>query len=396
MSFSSFAAGFLPLEEKLEIIRSKSNLYIGIPKETSYQEKRIALTPDSVQTIIAHGHRVLIESGAGLDATFEDADYVKAGAEITNDTAKVLGCPIILKIEPLTLSEIEYVQPKSIVISAIQIKTQSKGYFEKIAEKKIIALAYEFIQDTDGCYPCVRALSEIAGTASILIASELMINNPVARGMLFGNITGVRPTEVVVLGAGTVAEYAVKTALALGASVKLFDNSITKLRRLQNNINQRIYTSTLQEKALLKALMRCDVAIGAVRGQNRAPIVVTQTMMEHMKKGAIIVDVSIDTGGCFESSEITTHDHPFFIKNDVIHYGVPNIPSRYARTSSMSISNMIEPILLEIAENGGVENSIKHNPGVREGVYCYYGIMTKKSIADWFDLNYRDINLIVF
>ena len=213
--------------------------------------------------------------------------------------------------------------------------------------------------------------------------------------MLFGNITGVRPTEVLILGAGTVAEYAAKTAIALGASVKVFDNNITKLRRLQTNLGTPIYTSTLQQKTLLKALMRCDVAIGAKRGNTRAPILVTQTMMENMKKGAVIVDVSIDTGGCFESSEVTTHEKPTFIKNDVIHYCVPNIPSRYARTASMSISNMLEPILLEIAENGGVEKSIAYNKGIREGVYCYSGILTKKNIADWFGLEYRDLNLLL-
>src|SRR5690606_21087226 len=193
-----------------------------------------------------------------------------------------------------------------------------------LATKRITALAFEFIKDEDGSYPAVKSLSEIAGTAAIHIAAELMINQNIGKGLLFGNITGVPPTEVVILGAGTVAEFAARTALGLGASVKVFDNSITKLRRLQNTLNQRIFTSTIQEKSLLKALRRCDVAIGAMRGKNRTPVVVTETMVEHMKKGAVIVDVSIDTGGCFETSEITTHDKPTFIKNNVIHYCVPN------------------------------------------------------------------------
>lgn len=396
MALSSFASvGYIPLEEKLEIPIHKSALHIGIPKERYYQEKRIALTPDSVQSLVNNGHRVLIESDAGENATFSDADYIKAGAEITTETDRVFKCPILLKVEPLSDEELNKVQPKTIVISALQIKTRNKEYFEKLSQKKVIALAFEYIQDVDGCYPAVRALSEIAGTASVLIASELMANTNISRGMLFGNITGVRPTEVLILGAGTVAEYAAKTAIALGASVKVFDNNITKLRRLQTNLGTPIYTSTLQQKTLLKALMRCDVAIGAKRGNTRAPILVTQTMMENMKKGAVIVDVSIDTGGCFESSEVTTHEKPTFIKNDVIHYCVPNIPSRYARTASMSISNMLEPILLEIAESGGVEKSIAYNKGIREGVYCYSGILTKKNIADWFGLEYRDLNLLL-
>lgn len=396
MSISSFSSSaFMPLEEKLEVPIHKSSLHIGIPKEKYYQEKRIALTPDSVLSLVNNGHRVLIESGAGESATFSDAEYVKAGAEITKDVERVFKCPLILKIEPLSFEELELVQPKTTIISALQIKTRNKEYFEKLRQKKIVALAYEYIQDADGSYPAVRALSEIAGTASIIIAAELMANTQTSRGMLFGNITGVRPTEVLILGSGTVAEYAARTAIALGASVKVFDNNITKLRRLQNNVGMPIYTSTLQQKTLLKALRRCDVAIGAKRGSTRAPIIVTQTMLENMKKGAVVVDVSIDTGGCFESSEVTTHERPTFIKNDVIHYCVPNIPSRYARTASMSISNMIEPILLEIAENGGVEQSISYNKAIREGVYCYAGMVTKQNIADWFGLDFRDLNLLL-
>lgn len=386
----------LPQEEKLEIINHKSDLFIGIPKETAYQERRICLTPDAVSSLVSHGHRVMIEAGAGESSSYSDKDYSEAGAEVTNDTKKVFTCPIILKVEPATLPEIEMMNPQTIIISAIQLKTQRKAYFEALALKRITALAFEFIKDEDGSYPAVKSLSEIAGIASVHIAAELMINQNIGKGLLFGNITGVPPTEVVILGAGTVAEYAARTAIGLGASVKVFDNSITKLRRLQNTLNQRIFTSTIQEKALLKALRRCDVAIGAMRGKNRTPIVVTETMVEHMKKGAVIVDVSIDTGGCFETSEITTHEKPTFIKNNIIHYCVPNIPSRYSKTASLSISNIITPFLLQIAEDGGIESAIRCNRGLKNGIYFYHGLLTNKSIADWFNLEHRDINLIVF
>ena len=386
----------LPQEEKLEIARHKSDLFIGIPKETSYQERRICLTPDAVSSLVFYGHRVMIEAGAGLSSSYTDKEYSDAGAEVTNDTKKVFSCPMILKVEPPTLAEIDLMNPQTILISAIQLKTQKKSYFEALATKRITALAFEFIKDEDGSYPAVKSLSEIAGIASIHIAAELMINQNIGKGLLFGNITGVPPTEVVILGAGTVAEFAARTALGLGASVKVFDNSITKLRRLQNTLNQRIFTSTIQEKSLLKALRRCDVAIGAMRGKNRTPIIVTETMVEHMKKGAVIVDVSIDTGGCFETSEITTHDKPTFIKNNVIHYCVPNIPSRYSKTASLSISNIITPFLLNIAEDGGIESAIRCNRGLKNGIYFYHGLLTNKSIADWFHLEHRDINLIVF
>lgn len=397
MSLSPFTKEqLLPQEETLEIAKQKSELFIGIPKETSHQERRICLTPDAVNSLTSHGHRVMVEAGAGESSSYSDKEYSDAGAEVTQDPKRVFGCPMILKVEPASLSEIEMMYQNTIIISAIQIKTRNKDYFEALTKKKITALAFEYIKDEDGTYPAVKSLSEIAGTASILIASELMIANQFGKGLLFGNITGVPPTDVVILGAGTVGEFAAKTAIGLGATVKVFDNSITKLRRLQNNLNQRIFTSTIQPKSLLKALRRCDVAIGAMRGIERCPVVVTDTMVEHMKKGAVIVDVSIDTGGCFETSEVTTHEKPTFIKNNVVHYCVPNIPSRYSKTASLSISNIITPYLMQIAEDGGIESAIRCNKGLKNGVYMYHGILTNKAIGDWFGLSDSDINLIVF
>jgi alanine dehydrogenase len=386
----------LPQEEKLEVARRKSDLFIGIPKENSYQERRICLTPDAVNSLTYQGHRVMIESGAGQSSSYSDKEYADAGAEVTKDTQKVFSCPMILKVEPPTLAEIAMMTPQAILISAIQLKTRKKAYFEALTQKKITALAFEYIKDEDGSYPAVKSLSEIAGTASILIAAELMITNEFGKGLLFGNITGVPPTEVVILGAGTVGEFAAKTAIGLGATVKVFDNSITKLRRLQNNLNQRIFTSTIQPKSLLKALRRCDVAIGAMRGIDRCPVIVTETMVEHMKKGAVIVDVSIDTGGCFETSEVTSHEKPTFIKSNVLHYCVPNIPSRYSKTASLSISNIITPFLLQIGDDGGFESAIRCDKGLKNGIYLYHGILTNKAIGDWFDLPDSDINLIVF
>lgn len=397
MSFSPFSKfELIPQEEKLEVARHKSQLFIGIPKETSFQERRICLTPDAVASLVAQGHRILLEAGAGESSSYSDQEYNEAGAEITHDTAKVFQCPMIVKVEPPTFDEIEMMTPEAILISAIQIKTRKKQYFEALASKKITALAFEFIKDDDGSYPAVKSLSEIAGTASILIAAELMINQHVGKGLLLGNITGVPPTEIVIIGAGTVGEFAAKTAIGLGANVKVFDNSITKLRRLQSNLQQRIFTSTIHQKSLLKALRRCDVAVGAMRGKDRTPVVVSETMVEHMKKGAVIVDVSIDSGGCFETSEITTHERPTFIKNDVIHYCVPNIPSRYSKTASLSISNILTPYLLQIAEDGGIESALRCQKGLKNGVYFYHGILTNQSLGDWYGLPSRDINLIVF
>ncbi len=389
-------AQLLPQEETLEISKQKGELFIGIPKETYFQEKRICLTPDAVAAVVANGHKVLVEKGAGSEAGFSDRDYSEAGAQLSNDTKKIFGCPTILKVEPPTMEELELINPKTVLISALQLKTRQKSYFQALAKKKITALAFEFIKDEDHSYPAVKALSEIAGTASVLIAAELMVNAKKGNGLLFGNISGVPPVEVVVIGAGTVGQFAVRSALGLGANVKVFDSSITKLRNLQSNVGQTLYTSTIQPKNLLKALRRCDVAIGAVRGSNRSPIIVTKTMVENMKKGAVIIDVSVDMGGCFETTEMTSHDQPTHIKYDVIHYGVPNIPARYPKTASISISNIFTPYLLEIAECGGLENAIRFDNGLRNGLYFYRGILTNKAVGDWFDMPYSDLNLLIF
>ncbi|MUU77182.1 alanine dehydrogenase [Winogradskyella endarachnes] len=396
-SLSPFTkAQLLPQEETLEILKQKGELFIGIPKEAHFQERRVCLTPDAVSALTANGHRVLLESGAGEGANFKDKNYSEAGAEVTKDTAKVYSCPIILKVEPPSLDEIKLINPQTLLISALQIKTQNKVYFEALAKKRITALAFEYIKDDDGQYPAVSSLSEIAGTASILIASELLSNVNGGNGLMMGNINGVPPTEVMILGAGTVGEFAARSAIGLGANVKVFDSSITRLRRLQNNLGRTIYTSTMQPKNLIKALKRCDVAIGAVRGTNRAPIVVTESMVDHMKSGSVVIDVSIDMGGCFETSEVTTHDKPIFNHNGVIHYCVPNIPARYSRTASVSISNIFTPYLLEIGEYGGIENAIRFDRGLKNGLYFYHGILTNKSVAEWFGLDYNDANLLIF
>ena len=396
-SLSPFSkAQLMPKEERLEVSKDNVQLRIGLPKERSFQEKRICLTPDAVSALTNNGHQVIIEAGAGNNAAFEDKEYSEAGAEISNDTAKVFACPVILKVEPPTLGEIKMLKPNAILISALQLKMQEKAYFEALREKKITALAYEFIKDNDGAFPAVRQLSEIAGAASILIASEIMSITNAGNGLMLGNISGVPPTEVVIIGAGIVGESAAKSALGLGANVRVFDNSITKLRCLQANIGKRVYTSTMQPKNLMKALMRCDVAIGATKGKNRAPVLVNEAMVELMKQGAVIIDVSIDMGGCFETSELTTHDHPTFEKHGVIHYCVPNIPARYSRTSSVSLSNIFTPYLLQIAEAGGLENAIRQNMGLKNGLYVYHGVITNKSVSNWFDLDASDLNLLIF
>ncbi|MDV7188354.1 alanine dehydrogenase [Lutibacter sp. TH_r2] len=384
----------IPQEETLEIAKSKGELVIGIPKETHYQEKRVCLTPDAVGALTAQGHKFVIETGAGEGANFSDTEYSEAGAKISYDEKEAFGCHIILKVEPPSLEEIEYINPQSVLFSALQLKTQTKKYFEALASKRITALAFDYIRDEHGIYSIVKSLSEIAGTASILIAAEMLSKASNGNGLLLGNISGVPPTEVVILGAGTVGEFAARSAIGLGANVRVFDNSLTKLRSLQQRLGRPIYTSTIQPKTLLKSLMRCNIAIGAIRGVSRSPVFVNESMVEQMKDGAVIVDVSIDRGGCFETSDVTTHKNPTFKKHGVIHYCVPNIPSRYSRTASVSISNIFTPYLMNIAEEGGFENAARLDKSLQKGMYFYHGILTNRTVADWFGLPFRDINLL--
>ena len=386
----------LPQEEMLEVKKSKDELLIGIPCETSYQEKRVCLTPDAVSTLAAHGHRVLIESNAGANANFSDNDYSEAGGEITNDTAKVFACDTVIKIAPPTFNELSLMQPGSVLFSALQLKTRSQDYFKQLTKKKITGLAFEFIKDHYNSYPIVKALSEIAGKSTVLIASELLTNLTDGNGLLFGNVSGVPPTEVLILGAGTVGEFAARSSLGLGADVKIFDSSLTRLRNLQRSLGHEVYTSTFQPSILKRCVARADVLIGAVKGKNRSPVIVTEEMVQSMKTNAVIIDVSIDMGGCVETSEITTHDHPTLKKYDVFHYGVPNIPSRYARTSSISMSSIFTPYLVHIGNQGGLENAIRNDSGLRNGLYNYHGVLTSKSVANWFNISYRDPNLLIF
>jgi len=383
----------IPQEERLAVATEQKSLKIGLPKERVFQERRICLTPDDVAVLVANGHQLLIEAGAGDEANFSDKDYSEAGAEIIYDTREVFSCPIVLKIEPPTYEEIDYLSHKATLISGLQINTQDKAYFEALAEKQITALAFEHIKDEEDNYPIRESISEITGIASVLIAAELISE----RGrLLFGNITGVPPIEVVLLGANEITEAAAKTALGLGANVKIFAKSLTKLKEIKRYLPASVYTSSLQPKLLKKALIRCNVLIGAMRGETRSPIVVSEDMVQLMKRGAVIVDTSIGTGGCIETIQVTTLDNPTYIKHNVLHYGVPNLPSRYAHTASFSLSNIVMPYLLKIGEEGGIENTLQIDKGLRNGLYLYRGILTDTTISKWFGIPCKPLHLLFY
>src|ERR1700760_563441 len=384
------------LEETLDIKPKGVPLHIGIPRETAFQENRIALTPDAVGGLTSHGDNVVIEHNAGEAAHCRDKDYSEAGARIVYEKAEVLKAPILVKSAPVIEEDLPLLQLNQIVISPIHLSAMRAELLQKMMDKRITGISFENLKDDSGTYPIVRSMSEIAGSAVMLVAGQYLGSANRGKGVLLGGISGIPPTKVIILGAGIVGEYAARAALALGASVKVFDNSVSRLKRLQNNIGFRIYTSVIEPRILSKQLKSCEVAVGALSSQSgRTPVVVTEEMVSNMRTGSVIIDVSIDRGGCFETSEITSHEHPVFIKYGVIHYCVPNIPSGFARTASQAISNVITPLLLEASEEGGFDNLVWHKIHLRSGIYMFKGALTNFHLSQRFDLKYTDLNLLI-
>jgi alanine dehydrogenase len=387
--------GLQPMENPVMVANKRAKLFIGIPKERTFQEHRIGLAPESIRTLIANGHRVVIERNAGHDSHFYDTDYSEAGAEIADGPQEVYKADVIIKIAPPQLEEIEMMQTGQTLISPLHLPTIKKEYIQHLVRKKITAMAFEYAKDEAGLFPFVRAMSEIAGNSVILLAAEFLSNANEGKGILLGGISGVPPAKVVILGAGVVGTYAAKAALGLGALVSVFDNNVYKLMRLQEKINARVFTSTISPPILEQELQSADVAIGAIHSKlGRTPVIVTEDMVSKMKAGSVVIDVSVDQGGCFETSEITTHAHPTFKKYDVIHYCVPNIPSRVSRTASAAFSNILTPILLRCGEVGGFKNLLYEDAGIRCGVYLYQGNLTNEHLAGLFGIKHSNLDLL--
>jgi alanine dehydrogenase len=394
--FVSPSLTYETLEEKLDIKPKKEAMCIGIPKEDSFNENRIALTPDAVSVIVANGHEVNVETNAGIGANYSDRDYSEAGAKILYDKKEVFECDILVKSAPVSEEDCELLKLNQYIISPIHLAVMKKEILTKMMKKKITALSFENLKDDSGHNPIVRSMSEIAGSAVMLIAGQYLNSANGGKGVLVGGISGIPPTKVIIIGAGIVGEYAARTALAMGASVKIFDNSIYRLKRLQNNIGVRMWTSVIEPKILAKQLKTCDVAVGALSNDGgRTPMVVSEQMVSDMRPGAVVVDVSIDHGGCFETSVVTSHEKPTFTKYDVIHYCVPNIPSGFARTASQAISNVLMPLLMETADDGGIESVIWYKINIRSGIYLFKGALTNFHLSERFNLKYTDLNLLI-
>jgi len=389
-------ASMHPQEQLLEVRKRRHAFFIGLPKEISLQENRISLTPDAVGLLVYNGHDVWVETKAGVGSKFSDKQFSDAGAKIVYSPQEVYQADVILKIEPPTLEEIELMHAGQTLISALQLGHLKVESLQAMLKKKITALAYEFIEDKVGGMPIVRAMSEIAGSTVMLIASEYLSTANNGKGVILGGITGVPPTKVVVIGAGTVAEYAVRCALGLGADVQVFDNHIYKLRRIKHLLGQQIYTSTIDTITLSDALKSADVVIGALRAEKgRARHVITEEMVTQMKTDSLIIDLSIDQGGCIETSDITTLSKPVFRKHGVIHYCVPNVASRVAHTAATALSNIFTPTILRAAEEGGVEAMIFSHKWFMKGVYTYKGGLTNEHVARKFGIKHKNIELLM-
>lgn len=387
-------ASLTPQEKLLEVKKNKHSFFIGLPREISLQENRISLTPDAVAILVNNGHEIWVEAKAGLGSKFTDKQYSDAGAKIVYSPQEVYKADVILKIEPPTLEEIDMMHSGQTIISALQIGQLKVEVLQAMLKKKVIALAYEFIEDKVGGMPIIRAMSEIAGSSVLLIASEYLSTANNGKGVILGGITGVPPTRVVIIGAGTVAEYAARAALGMGAEVQVFDNHLYKLRRIKHLLGQQIYTSTIDTVTLADTLKSADVVIGALRAEKgRARHVITEEMVTQMKPDSLIIDLSIDQGGCVETSEITTLSRPVFRRHDVIHYCVPNVASRVAHTAANALSNIFTPTILRAAEEGGVEPMIFSHKWFMKGVYTYKGGLTNEHVARKFGLKYKNIEL---
>ncbi len=385
-----------PEESLLRELVGQTQLTIGLPRENPQSETRLGLTPEGVSIVVEEGHHVLVQRGAGLPMFYTDLQYSEAGATIVDDDAVIFGCDIVLKIAPPTQEELFLMKKGASVFSMLQLSTLSADSITLMMKKKLNAVAYELIKDEQKAFPVVNTISEIEGNTAIAVASELMSIASGGKGILLGGVAGVSPTEVVILGAGLAGSVAARSALALGAQVKIFDHDINKLRRIQHYLGQQVFTSVIHPAVLFRALSSADAVIGNLRYINGSErFMVSEDLVKTMKMGAIIIDLSVDQGGCFETSECRTIKNPVFEKHGIIHYCVPNISARVSRTSSMALSNIFSPILLKIGKSGSVKQAVSESSGFRNGVYVYGGVLVNRLIASYFGLPSNDIGLFL-
>jgi alanine dehydrogenase len=389
-------AAFMPKEEQLETVVKHKRISVGIPSDKKNDEKRVALTPEAVNILVENDNEVIVQKGAGTGANYSDKDYSDNGAIMTDSPARVFSADAVIKVAPFTLQDIDYLKGNQLVMSFLNVLKMSEETLGKLLRKKVTAIALEKIRDNNGVMPVMESMSEISGVTSILIASDYLSNHHGGKGVLLGGITGVTPTEVIIIGANTAGEYAARAAIGLGSQVKIFDPSLQNLRRFQNLVGQRLQTSVFHPQVLKKALKSADVLIGAIELEDLRPwYYITEDMVKSMKKGAVIIDLSIDRGGCIETTECRALRDPVYEKHGVVHFSAWNLPSRVARTASIALSNIFNPLFQNIAEAGGITQLLKRDPGLRNGVYLFNGILTNETLAQKFGAISKDLDLLI-
>lgn len=385
----------LPQEEMLEIRRKGRKIRIGIPSDKSKVEYRVPLTPQAVELLVSYGHEILIEKEAGLAASYTDEEYRQSGALVMPDRKEIFECDMVLRISPFDEEEVDLLKGHQALISNLQINAHCANSIGKLMQKKVTNIAYEYLEEDDGSKPVMQLMSQISGSVAVVLINEYMSKSREGKGVLLGSVTGISPAELVILGSGTAAEFAARAALGMGALVKVFDDSMVSLRKLEEKLPQRIFTSVFYPKVMKKALKSADAVLGAMPVGMPPSFRITEDMVKKMKPGSVIVDLNVSQGGCFETSHCTDLNNPTFVEHGIVHYCVPNLPAIVARTASIALSNVLIPILISIGEIGGIENYIKNSKSFRKGVYIYNGILTNAALAEKFNLPHKDIDLLL-
>ncbi len=390
-------SGLLTMEKRARVGERKQSLRIGIPGEISNEERRVAISPSGVDALVANGHEVAVERGAGDGANFSDTEYSEAGAEIYDSASELYSqSNLIVKVGPPNRNELAYLQERQVLVSALHLGGTSPEFLQRLMDLGITGIGFEFIRDSDGSLPIVRMMHEIMGSMAVQIAARYLESGDGGKGVMLGGISGVPPSNVVILGAGVVGEWAARTAIGFGANVVVLDSDLSALRSLEHYLDRRVTTAMATEQYIRNAVVSADVIIGAMMSAgNRSPVLVSEEMVRSMRPGSVIVDAVIDQGGCIETSRPTTHSNPTFTEHDVIHYCVPNMPSNAARTSTYALSNVLVPYLLDIGEVGSLNEALWRNVALRSGTYVYRRHLTKKSLATMFGMPHRDIELLI-
>ncbi len=389
---------FVVREFLLKVNKTHSSLTIGVPKEDAKFEKRLALTPEVVALLVDAGHKVILESGAGEQINYSDNYYADSGATIVDSRAQVFEANLIIKVSPPTLLDVKLMRPRSTVFSFLQQPLLSSTILEAMSAKRINALAYDLVYDNQGSSPFVTAISEIEGTFAITLAAELMSNAHGGKGILMGGVPGVSPTEVAIMGADVAGTVAARAALALGATVKVFDNDINKLRRIQHSLGHALFTSTLQPNVLRNAFHSADVLIGAMEYINQPHRDrISEDLIRELKKGALIIDLRLAQGGCFETTmESCLPGAPtFFEKHGVLHFCEMSISSRVARTASIALSNVFSNLINVMSISGGIIGLAQSDRGFSSGFYMFSGKMVNAYVANLFNYPVNDIGLFL-